>query len=408
MSNNSTIQCPNCKHEFPIENALSQKIEDDIRGKYLKRYNEDRQKLESERAQLAKDTEQIKLQAENQDRILEDKLRLAKSQLQEEAARKAASEMQVQMELLNKELTEKSQKLKESQVKELELLQKEQQIREREESMKLEMEKQMLSRQKEIEDRVKKMESERTELKIKELEKKLADQVELAETMRRKAEQGSMQLQGEVMELALEELLRSSFPFDTIEEVAKGTKGADCIQFVKNNVAQICGKIIYESKRTKAFANEWIEKLKSDMRAQQADIAVIVTEVLPRDMDTFGFRDGVWICRFADVKPLSFLLRDSLIKIYGAVISQENRGDKMQLLYNYLTGNEFRQNIEAVMEGFMSLKDSINREKIQMEKMWKEREKQLDKVLLNTTQFYGSIKGIAGNAISNIRLLDGD
>lgn len=408
MSNNSTIHCPNCKHEFPIENALAQKIEDDIRGKYLKRYNEDRQKLESEKAQLAKESEQIKLQAENQERILEDRLRLAKGQLQEEAIKKAATEMQAQMELLNKELTEKSQRLKESQLKELELMQKEKLILEKEESLKLELEKQMLERQKEIEERVKKMESERSDLKIRELEKKLADQVELAETMRRKAEQGSMQLQGEVLELALEELLKANFPFDSIEEVAKGVKGADCVQLVRNNVAQFCGKIIYESKRTKAFTNEWIEKLKRDMRAQQADIAVIVTEVLPRDMDTFGFKDGVWICRFSEVKPLAFLLRDSLIKIYGAVVSQENRGDKMQLLYNYLTGNEFRQNIEAVMEGFVSLKDSITREKVQMEKMWKEREKQLDKVLLNTTQFYGSIKGIAGNAIGNISLLEGD
>lgn len=406
MSNNSTIQCPNCKHEFPIENALSQKIEDDIRGKYIKRYNEDKLKLESEKAQLAKESEQLKLMAENQDRVLEDKLRLAKTQLQEEALKKAASEMQVQMEMLNKELTEKSHKLKESQIKELELMQKEKQIKEREESLKLDMEKQMLERQKEIEDRVKKMESERTDLKIRELEKKLSDQVELAETMRRKAEQGSMQLQGEVMELALEELLRSTFPFDTIEEVAKGTKGADCVQVVRNNLAQLCGKIIYESKRTKAFTNEWIEKLKMDMRSQQADIAVIVTEVLPKDMESFGFKDGVWICRFSEVKALAFLLRDSLVKISSAQISQENKGDKMQLLYDYLTGTEFRQNIEAVMEGFVSLKDSITREKIQMEKIWKEREKQLDKVLLNTSQFYGSIKGIAGNAIGDIKLLE--
>jgi hypothetical protein len=228
----------------------------------------------------------------------------------------------------------------------------------------------------------------------------------MAEVMRRKMEQGSMQLQGEVLEVALEELLRATFPFDTIEEVAKGVKGADCVQLVQNNIGQLCGKIIYESKRTKAFTNEWIEKLKRDMRAQQADVAVIVTEVLPRDMDAFGFKEGVWICRFTDVKPLAFILRDQLIKIYGAVATQENKGDKMQLLYNYLTGVEFRQNIEAVMEGFLSLKDGITREKMQMEKIWKEREKQLDKVLLNTTQFYGSIKGIAGSAVGDLKMLE--
>ncbi|MDP3558272.1 MAG: DUF2130 domain-containing protein [Bacteroidota bacterium] len=406
MSNNSTITCPNCKHEFPIENALSQKIEDDIKARYLKRYNEDKQKFELEKALLAKEAELIKTQGENQEQILADKLRLAKNQLEQEAIKKAASEMALQMEMLNKELTEKSQKLKESQVKELELMQKEKQIKEREETLMLDLEKQLVSRQKEIEDRVKKMESERSDFKIKELEKKLTDQAELVETMRRKAEQGSMQLQGEVLELALEELLKSTFPTDTIEEVAKGVKGADCVQYVKNNLGQECGKIIYESKRTKAFTNEWIEKLKKDMRAQQADIAVIVTETLPKDMDAFGFKDGVWICRFSDVKPLSFLLRDSLLKIQNAMISQENKGDKMQMLYNYLTANEFKQNIEAVVEGFLALKDGITREKVQMEKIWKEREKQLDKVLLNTTQFYGSIKGIAGNAVGDLKMLE--
>ncbi len=406
MSNNSTIKCPNCQHEFPIGNALAQDIENEIRAKYLKRFNDDKQKMEAEKLQLAKEAEQLKIQAENQDRVVADRLRLAKIQLEEEAVKKAGIELQAQMELLNKELSEKSQKLKESQQKELELLQKEKHIREREENFQLDLEKKLLERQKEIEERAKKMESERNDLRIKELEKKLADQVEMAEVMRRKMEQGSMQLQGEVMELALEELLRVTFPFDTIDEVAKGTRGADCVQLVRNNLAQVCGKIIYESKRTKAFTNEWIEKLKQDMRSQQADIAVIVTEVLPRDMESFGFKDGVWICRFSDVKALAFLLRDSLIKIYGAVASQENKGDKMQLLYDYLTGVEFRQNIEAVMEGFLSLKDGITREKMQMEKIWKEREKQLDKVLLNTTQFYGSIKGIAGNAVGDLKMLE--
>jgi hypothetical protein len=133
---------------------------------------------------------------------------------------------------------------------------------------------------------------------------------------------------------------------------------------------------------------------------------VIVTEVLPKDMDSFGWKDGVWVCRFADVKALAFLLRDGLIKIHTALVSQENKGEKMHMLYDYLTGTEFRQNIEAVAEGFLSLRKGIITEKIQMEKIWKEREKQLDKVLLNTTQFYGAIKGIAGNAVADLKMLE--
>lgn len=224
--------------------------------------------------------------------------------------------------------------------------------------------------------------------------------------MQRKAEQGSMQMQGEVQELALEELLRSTFPFDAIDEVGKGVKGADAIQTVRNNLGQVCGKIIYESKNTKAFGGDWIDKLKHDMRASQADIAVIVTETMPKDMDRFGMKDGVWICNFNEIKSLAFVLRDSLIKIYAAQASQENKGDKMSMLYTYLTGTEFRQQIEAIVEGFTELQMGIQREKNAMTKIWKEREKQLEKVLLNTTNFYGSVKGIAGNAISDIKLLE--
>lgn len=406
MSNNSTVKCPNCQHEFPIGNALAQEIESEIRGKYLKKYSEEKQKMDAEKLRLEKEGELLKQQAENQEKVVADKVRLARQQLEQEAIKKAAAEMQVQMDLLNRELNEKSQKLKESQLKELELMQKEKQVKEREETLKLELERQLLEKQREIEERAKKMEAERSDLKIKELEKKLADQVEQLEVMRRKAEQGSMQLQGEVMELALEELLRGTYPFDLVEEVAKGVKGADCIHHVRNHLAQPCGKIIYESKRTKAFANDWIEKLKADMRSQQADLAILVTEVLPRDMDSFGFKEGIWICRFSEVKALSFVLRDSLIKINTAVVSQENKGDKMQMLYDYLTGNEFHQNIAAVVEGFVALRKGIITEKIAMEKIWKEREKQLDKVLANTVQFHGSIRGIAGNAVGEIKLLE--
>jgi hypothetical protein len=406
MSNNSTVRCPNCRHEFPLGSALTEEIENEVKAKYKAYLGEERKKMDAVKAQLAREAEELKLKAENQDRLLADQLRAAKTQLEQEAVKKAASEMQLQMEMLNRELTEKSQKLKESQNRELELLQKEKQIREKEENMVLELEKKMHERQKEIEEKVKKLEADRFEMKIKELEKKLEDQKELAETMRRKAEQGSMQLQGEVLELALEELLKNTFPFDQVEEVAKGVKGADCIQTVRNHTAQECGKIIYESKRTKAFASEWIEKLKTDMRAQQADVAILVTETLPRDMSSFGFKDGIWVCRFSDVKALAFVLRDSLIRIKSAVISQENMSDKAQMIYNYITGTEFRQNIEATLESWLALKDAITREKVQMEKIWKEREKQLDKALTSTAQFYGSMKGIAGNAIGDIKLLE--
>jgi hypothetical protein len=216
-----------------------------------------------------------------------------------------------------------------------------------------------------------------------------------------------MQLQGEVQELLLEQILRENFPFDAIEEVGKGVEGADCVQTVRNYLGQDCGKIIYESKRTKGWNNSWIDKLKNDMRSRGADVAILVTQTFPKDMERFGERDGIWICNFSEVTSVSAIIRNGVLKIYEIQRSEENKGDKMQMLYNYLTGVEFRGQVEAIAEGFLSMKNSITKERIQMEKMWKEREKQLEKVLLNTSGLYGSVKGIAGASVGDIPLLDG-
>lgn len=413
MSNSSNIICPHCKHEFPIGNALTQQIETDIRNKYLKVYNDDKQKLEAERAQINKLMEQAKTDAENQEKIIAEKVKLQKAVLEQEAIKKAASEMALQMEMLNKELSEKETKLKDSQAKELQFLLKAKELQEKEAQFELTLQQKLQAERELLSEQIKKQELEKNSIKEKdyqlqmmELKKQLEDQKKLTEEMVRKQGQGSMQMQGEVQELILEELLRSTFPFDSIDEVGKGVKGADAIHTVRNPLGQVCGKIIYESKNTKAFGGDWIDKLKHDMRSSQADIAVIVTETMPKDMERFGMKDGVWICNFREIKSLAFVLRDSLIKIHAAQSSQENKGDKMSLLYSYLTGTEFRQQIEAIVEGFTELQYGIQKEKNAMTKIWKEREKQLEKVLLNTTNFYGSVKGIAGNAIGDIKLLE--
>lgn len=413
MSTPSTVKCPNCKHEFQLGDAISAEIEGKIRARYVERFNKDQKDLADKERLVEQQLENIKKQQEDQERIIADKVRLQKSVLEQEAIKKAAAEMQMQMELLNKELAEKAQKLKESQGKELEFLLKEKEIKNKEAELEITIQKKLQQEREQFTEQIKKQEQERNSLKEKEyqmqmleLKKQLDDQKKLTEEMVRKQGQGSMQLQGEVHELALEDLLRSAFPFDTIEEVGKGVKGADAIHTVKNSLGQSCGKIIYESKNTKAFGGEWIDKLKHDMRNTQADIAVIVTETMPKDMDRFGMREGVWICNFSEIKSLAFVLRDCLIKIYAAQASQENKGDKMSMLYAYLTGVEFKQQIEAIVEGFTELQEGIQKEKNAMAKIWKEREKQLEKVLLNTTNFYGSVKGIAGNSIADIKKLE--
>ncbi|RYY61299.1 MAG: DUF2130 domain-containing protein, partial [Chitinophagaceae bacterium] len=305
------------------------------------------------------------------------------------------------------------EKLKVSRQKELEFLKKESDLKNKEAEMEITIQQKLQGEREKLSEDLRRIEEQKAaardseyQLRLKELEKQLDDQKKLAEEMTRKAEQGSMQLQGEVQEIALEEMLRSTFPFDLVSEVGKGVRGADCIQTVRNKSGQECGKIIYESKRTENFGGDWIEKLKSDMRSLGADVAIIVTKTMPRGMDRFGEKDGVWICNFSELKAVAYMLRDGIIKVSGAVRNQVNSGDKMQLLYNYLTSGEFAEQWKAIREGFMGMRISIQKERDAMEKMWKSREKQLDKVLLNAAHVRGSIEGIAGMESIDLNLLD--
>jgi hypothetical protein len=308
-----------------------------------------------------------------------------------------------------------SKQVKDFQEKELEFLKQVQVIQAKEAELELELQRKLVKERESLKAQIQKEEIERGslkdqehQLKVKELEKQLEDQRKLAEEMKRKSEQGSMQMQGEVQELLLEELLKSSFPFDEIVEVGKGVRGADCIQVVRNNLGQEAGKIIYESKRTTAFAQEWIEKLKADMRSQGADIAIIVTQSFPKDMERFGEKEGVYICSYQEVKSVALLLRTALLKLFDAKKNQLNKGDKMSFLYDYLTSNEFNEQWKAIGEGFRQMRQSIQKERDAMEKLWKSREKQLEKVLLNAMHIKGSIEGIAGADTINMNLLEDD
>ena len=373
----TTIKCPNCGHQFEPGDSIREEIQKEVN-------------LKAEEWKKKKEKE-----------------------LEENLRKNIASDFETKLRLLDQANKENEEKLKTARQKEIEYLQKEQALKNKEAELELTVQKKLQSEREKLSEELRKIEQQKTanrenelQLKMKELEKQLEDQKKLAEEMRRKAEQGSMQLQGEAQEMALEEMLRAAFPFDVISEVGKGVRGADCIQTVQNSFGQECGKIIYESKRTNAFSTEWIEKLKADMRSLGAEIAVIVTKTMPKEMDCFGIRDGVWICSFSEVKALAAVLRDGVIRIYNAAKSQENKGDKMHLLYDYLTSAEFVEQWKAIREGFMSMKLSIQKERDAMERLWKAREKQLEKVLLNAAHVRGSIEGIAGMDSVDLNLLE--
>jgi hypothetical protein len=401
-----TITCPNCSHVFEPADGIRDEIEKELRSKMI-----DWQKKKDDEFKLKENQFQQQLLAKENE--INARVQQEKTALQESLKKTIATDFENTIKQLKDAEAEKDQKLKEARQKEAEYLTKERDLKNREEELEISVQKKLNDEREKLSYEVRKNEEQRMQqlqidfqLKLAEKDKQLEDQRKLAEQMKQKAEQVSMQLQGEVQELLLEDLLRSTFPFDKIEEVGKGVKGADCIQIIHNRLGVEAGKIIYESKRTKDFSNDWIEKLKMDMRNLGADIAVIVTQALPKDLERFGEKDGVYICTFSEIKSVAALLRNALLKIFEVKKSQHNQGDKMVMLYDYLVGNEFGEQWKAIREGFMSMKLSIQKERDAMERIWKSREKQLEKVLLNATHIRGSIEGIAGADSINLTMIE--
>ena len=400
-----------------MEEAVAEEYKKDLREQMVAFKKDKERELQRKQDDFARREKELLQQSQQQEALFARKLEEERRQIQastELSLRKSISnDFEHKLRLLEDAHKDSEEKLRASRQRELEFLKKEKDLQTKEAELELSVQRLLQEERGKLSEEIRHLEGQKNaaketefQLRLKELEKQLEDQKRLAEEMKRKAEQGSMQLQGEVQELALEELLRVSFPFDEISEVGKGVRGADCIQTVRNNFGQECGKIIYESKRTQTFSPDWVDKLKADMRSQGAAIAVIVTQAMPKDMDGFGEKNGVWICSFAEVKALSYVLRDGIIRVFNAARSQENKGDKMHLLYDYLTSTEFGEQWKAIREGFLSMKQSIQRERDTMERLWKAREKQLEKVLLNAAHIRGSIEGIAGKDAIDMHLLE--
>ncbi|GHV21067.1 hypothetical protein FACS189494_05900 [Spirochaetia bacterium] len=373
------IKCPSCGVEIDVNAVLLHEFEDKMNADYSNRLKTEKEKI---RLEVSKESE--------------DALKTLQESLKEKSAQvielnKTKAEI-TRLELEKNELQDKIRAEKDAE------------LANRLKAQREEQQKFLLAEQQ----RIKKEADTENQKKLAELQKQLDDQKALATEMKRKAEQGSMQLQGEVQELAIENILKDTFRYDEILEVPKGVNGADVIQKVRNNIGAEVGIIVYESKRTKTFGKDWISKLQSDGDLVNADIRVLVTEVLPQGIERVGQIDGVWVCTFNEFKGVALLLRDSLIKISEMADTQTNKGEKMQMLYDYLTGKEFSAQFRVIIEGFSDLQKSYLDEKNRMEKIWKTREKQLEQILLNANYFLGSIKGIAGASITDLPLIGND
>ncbi len=414
---NNNITCPNCGNTFDVENVIAADLEQKIKKDYQEKWKESQEKIAIEKNKLATEVEAFEEKKKRENQLFQERLNQEKSkihsELSEQLKSSLAKDFEEKLQSLESSNKEQEDRLKEAKAKELEYLKREKELKNREEEMELSIEKRLQEERNTIVDSIRKQEAERNKIKeddmmqkVMELEKQLKDQKDLADQMKRKAEQGSMQLQGEVQELALEELLRNHFPYDIVTEVGKGVKGADCIMTINNQFGNECGKIIFESKRTENFGGDWIDKLKADMLSQKADLAVIVTKTMPKEMEQFGEKNGVYICTFREVKSLTQLLRAGIIRVFEARKNQENKGDKMVALYNYLTGPEFVGNWNAIREGFRNLRQMLQKERDDFERNWKKKEKQLELIIQNSLQISGSMQGIAGQHAIDMELQD--
>lgn len=410
MSEQTAIQCPNCGTSIDVNDILKHQLEDKIRQEFQQKASQQAKELATKNEVLDKAKAEFEAKKKQENELFAERLEQAKKvsekEITEKLKKKLEEESKDRVTEMEKELSEKSEKLRELSKMQAELAKVQREKLEMKEAM--EAENQIkLNEQIAVErERIQKMEKDKSELREKELLMQIEAQKKLTEEMKRKQEQGSMQLQGEVMELAIEEWLASNFPLDTIDEIKKGANGADCLQVVNTRELQNCGSIYYESKRTKAFQPAWIEKFKNDIRVKKANLGVLVTEVLPNGMERMGMRDGIWICTFEEFKGLSAVLRETVIRVSQTLQSQENKGDKMAMLYDFLTSNEFHLQMEGIVEGFTQMQTDLNSEKRSMQRIWSQREKQIDKVIDNAINMYGAIRGIAGNAVQTIKALE--
>ncbi|RKV41691.1 DUF2130 domain-containing protein [Helicobacter pylori] len=413
--------CPKCQEPIDVNEALYKQIERENQSRFLaqqkafeKEVNEKRAQYQSDLKNLEQKEEALKEREKEQQAKFDEAVKQAsalalqdeKAKIIEEARKNAFLEQQKGLELLQKELDEKSKQVQELHQKEAEIERLKRENNEAESRLKAENEKKLNEKLETERERIEKALHEKNELKFKQQEEQLEMLRNELKNAQRKAELSSQQFQGEVQELAIEEFLRQKFPLDSVEEIKKGQRGGDCIQVVHTREFQNCGKIYYESKRTKEFQKAWVEKLKSDMREIGADVGVIVSEALPKEMERMGLFEGVWVCSFEEFKGLSAVLREGVIQVSLAKKSQENKGDKMDLLYHYLTSSEFSMQVNAIIEGFEQLRADLESEKRAMARIWKSREKQIDKVFEGTINMYGSIKGIAGNVIGQVKALE--
>lgn len=406
------ITCPNCDHRFDVEEILVAQAEERIRSEYDAMRKTNEAKLREEKKALQEQQEAFEEKKAKENELFASRMEAEKKKLEVELEarlqKQTAEQFEAKLEALEKDNQRKALENKELREKEVQMLQMKKDLQLKEEEYDLRLQKQLFEKEESVRKEVSSKLQEKHEMEKQRYEKQLADQKKLSEEQMRKMQQGSMQTQGEVLELLIEQSLRESFPLDTVEEVKKGAFGADVIFTVKDDFRNSVGKIAIESKDTKRFETSWIPKLKGDMQKAEAQIGIIVSTQLPDQITDFGEVNGVWVCHRNSLVPLIKVLKQMVLKVSSALTSQENKSDKVHLLYDFLLSDTFKQQVGGIIDAYIRLKDDIDSEKRAFNKRWKQREKLLDAVIDNTTNMYGSITAIGGKGLIENKFLELD
>lgn len=404
-----TITCPSCSTEIKLTESLAAPLIRATREEYEAKLSRKEADVAKREAALRTELGQIEEARRSIEDQVAERLKAARAAIAAEEAKRAQSAAAADLESRSREvadlqalLEQRNAKLQEAQKAQAELLRKQRELDDAKRELDLTVEKRVQESVNEVRLKAKTEAEEGLKLKVAEKEQQIASMQRQIDDLKRKAEQGSQQLQGEVLELQLESTLRSHFPWDTIEPVCKGEFGGDVVQRVHGPLGQACGSILWETKRTKNWTDAWLAKLRADQRACGAEIAILVSSALPKEIETFGPIDGIWITDVQFAIPLAVALRQSLIEISCVRHAQEGQETKMQLVYQYLTGPKFKHRVEAIVEKFSDMQADLDRERKSMMRLWAKREAQIHGVIESTVGMYGDLQGIAGKALQEI------
>jgi len=408
-----TVVCPQCKTEIKLTESLAAPLLESIRRDYEQRLTQKDTDMAKREKTLHEREAVLQKQKESMDEQVAQKIQQEQARIAAEEAKKAklavGNELNQKLKEINDLqdiLKQRDLKLADAQKAQADVIRKQRELDDAKRELELTVEKRVQMDLTAARVKAKKEAEDEMKLKVLEAEQTIASMQRQIEDLKRRAEQGSQQLQGEVQELELEALLGTRFPRDTILPVPKGEFGGDILHRVIGPLGQQCGTILWESKRTKNWSDGWLPKLREDQRTAKAEVAVIISQVLPKDVETFGFVEDVWVAHPRVALPMAISLRQTLIEVAGARQASEGQQTKMEMVYGYLTGPRFRQRVQAIVEAFSSMRDDLDRERKAITKQWAKREEQIDRVMQATVGMYGDLQGIAGKTLQEIEGLE--